>query len=183
MRALIVYESMYGRTREIAHSIAQGLRSGYTVDVVHVDDATPELVDLADLLVVGGPTHMHAMTSDRSRNAAVDAAMKDLELTLDEHAPGEGLRRWLAALDGDAIAQAAAFDTRIDASPVLTGRASRGIAKRLRRRGYTLVAEPESFLVDSHSRLLPGEVTRARTWGESLAVSPRTALSPSGRGS
>jgi hypothetical protein len=181
MRALVVYESMYGRTREIANCVAQGLRSAYEVDAVHVDDVTPELVDNADLLVVGGPTHVHGMTSERTRNAAVEAAMNDLELTLDEHAPGEGLRQWLAALEGDAIAEAAAFDTRIDASPLLTGRASRGIAKRLRRAGYRMVAEPESFLVDSHSRLLPGEVSRAREWGKSLTT--RTALSPSGRGS
>ena len=178
MRALVVYESMYGRTREIASSIAQGLRSAYEVDAVHVDDATPDLVDNADLIVVGGPTHVHGMTSERSRHAAVDAAMHDLELTLDEHAPGEGLRQWLDTLEGDAIAEAAAFDTRIDASPMLTGRASKGIAKRLRRAGYKLVAEPESFLVDSHSRLLPGEVTRARAWGASLTT--RSSLSPSG---
>ncbi|HEX5096688.1 MAG TPA: flavodoxin family protein [Acidimicrobiia bacterium] len=176
MRALVVYESMYGRTREIAHSVAQGLRSVYEVDTVHVDDATPELVENADLLVVGGPTHVHGMTSQRSRTAAVDAAANDSELTLDEHAPGEGLRQWLAALEGDAIAEAAAFDTRIDASPMLTGRASRGIAKRLHRAGYRMIADPESFLVDSHSRLLPGEVNRARAWGESLCTTSHGAV-------
>ena len=116
---------------------------------------------------------------------AVEAAVKDETLTLDEHAPGEGLRAWLGTLHGDAIAVAAAFDTRIDASSMLTGRASKGIEKRLRRAGYKMVAEPESFLVDKRSRLVPGEVSRARAWGETLAarLTTRTALSPSGRGS
>ena len=63
----------------------------------------------------------------------------------------------------------AAFDTRIDAPAALTGRASKGIAKRLRRCGFDLVAEPESFLVDKHNHLLEGEAERARAWGAALA--------------
>ncbi len=65
----------------------------------------------------------------------------------------------------------AAFDTRIDASPILTGRASRGIAHRLTRVGYDLVADPESFLVDKQSHLLPGEAERATQWATQLATS------------
>ena len=74
---------------------------------------------------------------------------------------------------------AAAFDTRIDASPLLTGRASRGIEKRLTRLGYDLVADPESFLVDKTSHLLPGEAERAVEWAAELAAS--LAANPCGR--
>jgi flavodoxin len=34
MRALVVYESMYGNTHQIAEAIARGLRSAYAVQVV-----------------------------------------------------------------------------------------------------------------------------------------------------
>ena len=65
---------------------------------------------------------------------------------------------------------AAAFDTRIDKPPALTGVAARGIAKRLGRRGWKLVAEPESFFVeDSEGPLADGELERAREWGKALA--------------
>jgi hypothetical protein len=47
---------------------------------------------------------------------------------------------------------AAAFDTRVDLPVALTGRASKGIARKLRRHGATLISRPESFLVtkDNH---------------------------------
>src|SRR4051794_18397537 len=135
MRALVVYESMYGNTHEIADRIGEGLRTVLDdVGVLPIEDAPPDVVAAADLLVVGGPTHVHGMTSERSRTAAVDAATKDDALELDPDAPGPGLRSWFdeSAVDGRATA---AFDTRIDAPVFLTGRASRGIARRLRKHG------------------------------------------------
>jgi hypothetical protein len=64
---------------------------------------------------------------------------------------------------------AAAFDTRIHISPVLSGRASKGISKRLRHHGWHEVAEPESFFVDKESALVDGEDERAVEWGRTLA--------------
>ena len=46
----------------------------------------------------------------------------------------------------------------------LTGRASKGIAKRLARAGATMLAEPESFLVTKDNHLDTGEEQRARAW-------------------
>ena len=66
-------------------------------------------------------------------------------------------------------AAAAAFDTRVDAAAVLTGRASRGISRRLTELGYRLAADPESFLVDKENHLLAGESDRAEAWAASLA--------------
>jgi menaquinone-dependent protoporphyrinogen IX oxidase len=40
MRALVVYESMYGNTHRIAEAITRGLRSAYAVRVVSVAGAT-----------------------------------------------------------------------------------------------------------------------------------------------
>jgi menaquinone-dependent protoporphyrinogen IX oxidase len=74
MRALVVYESMYGNTREIASNIADGFRVGYEVTLVPVARATAELVAGADLLVVGAPTHRHGLSSAASRQQAAQAA-------------------------------------------------------------------------------------------------------------
>ena len=67
MRALVVYESMYGNTHTVAVSIAAGLSTRHDVTLVPVTRTTPELVAAADLLVVGGPTHMHRMSTAASR--------------------------------------------------------------------------------------------------------------------
>ena len=99
MRAVVVYESMYGNTDQIAHAIGAGLASAGEVSVVAVEGATPAVLDGADLIVVGGPTHAHAMTRESTRKAAVDAAQKpDSELELDPDAEGPGLRDWFDEL-------------------------------------------------------------------------------------
>ena len=52
----------------------------------------------------------------------------------------------------------------------LTGSAARGVARRLRKRGYSVVGT-ESYLVDdSEGPLHPGEVDRARAWAAGLVA-------------
>ena len=171
MRALVVYESMYGNTHRIADAIGEGLSRHGEVAVLTVHEASADRLEGVDLLVVGGPTHGHGMSRESSREAAVSAADEpDSELHLDPDAAGDGVREWLAALgSADGAPRAAAFDTRIDMSPILTGRASKGIAKQLRHHGYELVAEPESFLVTTATQLEPQEHDHAVAWGEQLA--------------
>jgi hypothetical protein len=177
MRAVVVYESMYGNTHLVAERIGAGLEPAFDVLVTAVEGADPSTVANADLLVVGGPTHAHSMTSKQSRKAAVDAAAKDPELEVDPDAEGPGLRDWFDAMTKSSGTPAAAFDTRIDAAAVLTGRASKGIAKRLRRHGFDVIADPESFLVDKHNHLLEGESDRAHAWAASLGVAADRAKS------
>ena len=166
MHALVVYESMFGNTRAIAEAVAVGLREAADVTVVPVRAVTPELVRDADLLVVGGPTHAHGMSSTQSRKGSPEYSTR-FELPLEPGWDEIGLRDWFAALP-EGSGRGAAFDTRADINHLLSGRASRGIADRLRKHGYRLVADPESFLVDKQNRLLPEEIERATTWGATL---------------
>lgn len=168
-RALVVYESMYGNTREVAEAIVRGLGQCMSAKAVPVHRVEPADVAAADLLVVGGPTHMHGMTSAMSRKGVVESG-KEEGIELEESASAEPtLRAWLAAVEGEGR-RAAAFDTRIDRAPMLTGSAARGIAKRLRKRGYALLADSNSFFVDdSEGPLAEGELDRATRWGAGLA--------------
>lgn len=170
MRAVIVYESMFGNTHLIADAIAKGLAPGNVVTVVPVAEAGREVLDGAGLVVAGGPTHIHGMSGARSRAGAVEMAHKDgSQLTLDPSAEGPGLRDWLAGL-GEIRTRGAAFDTRLAGAPMLTGRASKTIAKLLERHGIALLAPAESFLVTKDNQLRPGEQDRAEQWGRQLAA-------------
>jgi len=180
MQALVVYESMYGNTHAVASNIADGLRATHEVTLVPVTEATGELLHNADLLVVGGPTHMHGLSTASSRRMAAQAVRKEGSgLTLDPDASGPGLREWLKGVQaGQALATA--FDTRFDGIPMATGRASRGICKLLKRHGYRIAAAPESFLIGRQNTLLDGEASRARGWGAALGIVATHAYFPAG---
>ena len=155
MRALIVYESMLGSTRELAEAIAAGLGSSVDVRLVSADDVGTADAGGADLVVAGGPTH------------AGEAGTPPQE-------PPGGLREWFDEL-GTVPALFAAFDTRTDMPRLLTGSASVRIGRELRRRGATPVVPPESFLVTDSAALKPGEQDRGRRWGEQIAEAARRA--------
>ena len=111
-----------------------------------------------------------------TRRMATEAAAKDGSgLRMDPDAGDPGMRDWLKGL-GHRNGLGAAFDTRINGVPAFTGRASRRIAKLLRRLDRRLVAAPESFMVGSQNTLLDGEAGRARRWGMMLGAVSKTYL-------
>ncbi|AUY47693.1 flavodoxin domain-containing protein [Streptomyces sp. CB01881] len=176
MHTVIVYESMYGNTREIAEAIAEGVHQAdprASVDCLPVARADADVARTADLLVVGGPTHMRGMSSGLSRRMAAMAEAKkegheDAAHEAYETAEGPGLRNWFHQLPKtEHGTHAAAFDTR-GASPG-SGGAAAGIAQRLSRHHYDVVAEPEGFIVENgDGPLREGELDRARAWGAAL---------------
>jgi hypothetical protein len=171
MRAVIVYESMFGNTHAIADAVGEGLEPMLEVVVAPLAEAGRERLGDADLLVVGGPTHFHGMSRSRSRKWAAGIAQKPgNDLVLDRDAEGPGVRDWLASL-GHGHAKVAAFDTRFNGLAGFTGRASKAISRTLRKHGFEVVVKPESFLVDSKHHLEPGEEARAQEWGKRLAAS------------
>ncbi len=167
MKVLVVYESMYGNTHTISEAIARGCGSDADVAVVPVGDATAERIAASDVVLVGGPTHAHGESWSNTREGARKQADKD-GLELDPDAAGPGLRDWFHDLDPVDGVEAAAFDTRLEGNPALTGRASKGITRKLRHHGFTVIAEPESFLVTKQTTLVDGEVERAEAWAGSV---------------
>lgn len=170
MQIVIVYESMYGNTHQIADAIGAGVAAAAGTAVVPVTDAGPELLRSADLIIVGGPTHVHGMSRAATRRAAVEAAEKpDSSLELEPNALDPGLRDWLASVSNQHI-KAAAFDTRMHGPAALTGSAAKGIARELRRCGFDVISKPESFIVTKDNHLDTGEEDRAQAWGAQLTA-------------
>jgi menaquinone-dependent protoporphyrinogen IX oxidase len=54
MRALVVYESMYGNTRRVAEAVVSGLASSALAQAVSVAEVTAADVAGCELLIVGG---------------------------------------------------------------------------------------------------------------------------------
>jgi hypothetical protein len=176
MKTVIVYESVYGNTHDVAEAIAEGVREAQpeaAVACLPVAQAGPEVTRGADLLVVGGPTHMHGMSSGLSRRMAVSAEARKARgggaaHETEEGAEGPGLRDWFHSLPRtEHGTHAAAFDTRVDSR--MSGAAAEGIARRLDQHDYQLAADPEGFIVDeSEGPLRAGELERAKAWGAGL---------------
>lgn len=166
MTALVVYESMFGNTREIAEAIAAGIASRTRVEVVEVSAAPRRLDDGIDLVVIGAPTHAHGLSRARSRSDAAG------ETTAPLISPGIGLREWLAELSPAAPGTAAAaFDTRFDKPRWLTGSAAQSAVRLLHHKGFIVAEPPESFFVEhTTGPLAGGEASRAYGWGETLAA-------------
>ncbi|WIX75616.1 flavodoxin domain-containing protein [Amycolatopsis carbonis] len=168
MREVIVYESMFGTTEELARAVAEGLGAA---DVVPVDTAPHDLAG-HDLLVVGAPTHVHGLSRPATRKAAAEQTPEGTRT----HEPG--MREWLATFQIlPPGLDTAVFETRLAKPRWLTGSAARAVAKVLRRLGHAPVVPPASFFVEtagSKTRLVEGERARARAWGASLAAARRT---------
>jgi hypothetical protein len=162
MRAIVVYESHWGNTKAIAGAIAEGL--GQEADCLATDEATPDIVAGADLIVAGAPVLAFGLPkvemvaslptkTDAPRPADVAAAT---------------LRTWLAGVPAAHGGVHAAFETAFRWSP---GSATSTIDRELDRAGYTRLAKARRFVVTgTYGPLRDGEIDRARTWGRELAA-------------
>jgi hypothetical protein len=166
MSVLVIYESMWGNTRDVAQAIGQGL--GDDATVTEVGQAPHHVPEDVDLVVLGGPTHAFSMSRSSTRHDAVKqgAAVGD---------PERGIREWLAdqTATSDRL-DIATFDTRVTSVRHLPGSAAKGAAKEVRRHHLGHLIGSESFYVsDSAGPLLEGELERATAWGAELTTTDR----------
>jgi hypothetical protein len=164
MRALVVYESMFGNTALVAHEVAEGLAAHGQVELREVSEAPVEPDELLDLVVVGGPTHAFSMSRAATREDAHRQGATHGEVAT-------GLREWMEGLHAGAHRpRIAAFDTRVTKVRKIPGSAARRATKVAGKLGYVVAERPESFFVeDTDGPLAPGELERARAWGELIA--------------
>ena len=159
MKAVVVYESLWGNTATVARAIAEGL--GSDTQVFSTAQASAAVVAGADLIVAGAPVlgfrvpsaQMLHMIDQSREKVAPDLSQPAMGAWLDALSPGHG--------------RFAAFETRICWSP---GGSTGGIERGLESKGYGKLAKAQRFIVSGkYGPLREGELEKARAWGAELA--------------
>ena len=161
MKAIVVYESLWGNTAAVARAIAEGI--GPDAQALSTGEAVGGALDGVELIVGGAPLLGFSLPTDSMRaNIRTTPAPTPPDLS----APS--MRSWLSGLPHGS-GRGAAFETRIWWSP---GSAAKQIAAELEASGFRSADKPEKFLVTGrYGPLKEGELERAREWGAQLARS------------
>ncbi|HCF60068.1 MAG TPA: nitric oxide synthase [Myxococcales bacterium] len=155
MRSLIVVDSVFGNTEQIARAMDDALLPFGEIGRMRPEVVSREQLEGVDLLIVGSPTRGFR--------------------------PTPAIKRFLATTCRGALAgmKVAAFDTRYDVARRswalrlllrLGGNAAPLIAKALEKEGGLLALPPEGFFVkDEKGPLEEGELQRAAQWAHDAA--------------
>jgi hypothetical protein len=161
MKAVVVYESLWGNTAAIARAIAEGI--GPEAQALSTAEATPEALQGVDLIVGGSPLFAFRLPTDEMREN-IRSKTNTFSTPPDLSAPS--MRDWLETVP-TGQGQCAGFETRIWLSP---GSAAKAIQKSLEKSGYAPIIRPKRFRVTGMTGpLKAGEIERARKWGARLA--------------
>lgn len=161
MKAMVIYDSVFGNTAQIAQAISNGLSNApaapQDVELRRVGDVKPEQLAGLNLLFVGSPT----------RGFRPTPATSDFLKSIPKN-----------ALQGVKVA---AFDTRFTEEEInsqgfllsklvnVFGYAAKPISDRLEKKGGELVVPPEGFYVDgTEGPLTEGELERAADWARQI---------------
>ncbi|WP_336249939.1 flavodoxin [Stomatohabitans albus] len=160
MNILIVVESFFGNTREIAQVISSSLTElGHAVTLQEISDAPLTIADDIDVLVVGAPTHNRGMSTPQSRLKASEGQHSEEE---------QGVREWLTSLTFAGTPAIAAFDT-VTSRSWINGSAAKKIAKVLSAHARGNKIAIKSFIVRSAAGpLAPTQTMEAQSWASSL---------------
>ena len=158
MKALVIYDSIFGNTEQIAQAIGKALGSTIDVNTVKISDTSTEQLNEIQLLIVGSPTRAFNPTP------AINTFLKSI--------PANSLRD----------IKTAAFDTGIALDDIDSsvgrffikrfGYAAKKISDKLIKKGGKSVLPPEGFFVEGNEGpLKKGELERAAEWAKQIITS------------
>lgn len=155
MNILIVFDSFFGNTENVAEGMAAALRSKHHVIVLRACKASTHAVAESGAVIVGSPTRAFR--------------------------PSEATMEFLKFLPENSLAGkiVAAFDTRISKDDIgstffqflvnLGGYAAKPIAKWLQKKGALTPVPTEGFYVNGkEGPLKDGELDKAAEWAKHL---------------
>lgn len=160
MNAIVVYESFWGNTAQVARAIAEGI--GPDARSLNTDEATAATVAAAELVVVGAPIIGFSLVQESGRQQLANEAGAPSRANLSHRS----MRSWLESVPKSA-GRFAVFETGLGWSP---SAAHKAMTKALQGAGFAEAAKKERFLVTGRfGPMKDGELERARAWGASLA--------------
>lgn len=156
MNALIIYDSWFGNTRNVAQALARTLHECVPLRLVPVREVDVNELQGVRLLVIGSPTQQYRPTP------ALQALLEQIS-----HGMLQGVI-------------AGAFDTRYRISCWSSGSAAWSIARFLQDTGAVLALPPESFFVSEvEGPLEEGEIERATHWARTFWQKAKTMANAS----
>ena len=151
MKILILYDSVYGHTKQIAQAIGKGVDDQHDLEIINANALNKEKLSDVDILIIGSPTHGGRYTE------AIQAFFKDMAPDLSKNLSG------------------AAFDTRTSSTGIagriekIFGRAAPRIVRDMEKQEWRLLVEPEGFIVKGRKGpLREGELDRAEEWAKTI---------------
>jgi flavodoxin I len=154
MKALVIYDSLYGNTEQIAKAIGGAL--GEDSKVVKAGEAKAADIVPYSLIFIGSPTQggRHTPAVRTFLDNVTPEMLKDKRV--------------------------AAFDTRAKSFFVkLFGWAASRIEADIKGKGGNVTAQPQGFFVKAtKGPLVDGELERAATWAKSVAAGVPTSQMP-----
>ena len=148
MKTLIIYDSVFGNTQQVAQTLGNAL--GTSAITLKVEDVSPQQITDIDLLVVGSPTR--------------------------KFRPTEGLSQFLKNLPEGSLKgkKAVSFDTRIPLETIdsgffrsivkMGGYADKHISELMRKKGAVVLPGEGFFVKGEQGPLCEGELQRAAEW-------------------
>ena len=123
MKALIIYDSLFGNTEKVARALASGLREGGAdVDCTRAAEVDVAGLHANDMLVIGGPTHKRGLSEPMKEFIE---RLNDVDLT---------------------DIKGFAFDTKQEPR-FLTGSAGKHIEQKMKQRHMRVVKRHASAIV------------------------------------
>jgi flavorubredoxin len=150
MKVLVVYDtvSVGKMTGQVAETITNTLKeNGIDVNSFYVKDIDVATVKNYDCLIAGGPTMAFR--------------------------PSPSIMEFLNGLadGGFSGKRAAAFDTQL--KMMISGNATKGIEKKLKNLGFTIIKQPLVVYVESKGKNVwqfkPDQLEKAKTWAQEAA--------------
>ena len=135
MKAIVVYDTKFGNTEQVAKGIAKVLNA----DVIRVSDVKASKLKEYDIFAFGCPIHAWRMSS--------------------------GMKKVLKKLEGKSFAgkKAATFDTKIDSR--FAGNAAKKIQKKLKKLDFDIAMKPVHFILTGREGpLAEGEMNKVQAF-------------------
>lgn len=162
MKAVVVYESLWGNTAAVANAIAAGIGEGAAA--LSTSEAVGDAIEGVELIVGGAPLLGFSLPTATMRESIGSNPAHS------SHPPNLGhpsMRQWLETLPSG-TGRSAGFETRIWWSP---GSSAKSIAKSLAEKGFSPLMTEKFLVTGTYGPLKEGELERAKAWGAKLASS------------